>query len=50
MRIRMGWVFEWFDFWVGFYLNTQKRRLYIMIPMVGFWIEMHRTYGSRGDE
>lgn len=32
---------DYIDFWVGFYYNRKKKRLYIgIIPLIfGFWIE-----------
>lgn len=33
-------VFAWYDFWIGFYWDKNKNRLYFMpIPMVGVYFE-----------
>ena len=38
MRVKP--VFKWFDFWVGLYYDTKRKRLYILpVPMVGIYIE-----------
>ena len=38
MKIRP--IFKWFDFWVGLFYDTKKKRLYIFpIPMCGIYIE-----------
>jgi len=42
MRVRF--VFEWYDLWVGLYYNTKKKRLYVFpLPMCGFYIERKIT-------
>jgi len=34
MRLRL--IFQWYDFWVGFYWDQNKRRLYFFpVPMFG---------------
>lgn len=39
-RVRVRPVFAWYDFWIGWFYDRQKRRLYILpIPMVGVVIE-----------
>lgn len=33
-------IFAWYDFWVGLFWDSKKRRLYVfLIPMVGIVIE-----------
>ena len=31
-------IVAWYDFWVGLYYNKEKRRLYVMVPFVGFYL------------
>jgi hypothetical protein len=39
-RGRVGFVAAWYDFWVGLYWNSAKRRLYILpVPCLGFYID-----------
>lgn len=38
MRIRP--LFKWFDMWVGIFVDTRQRRIYILpIPCFGFVVE-----------
>ena len=37
MKIRF--IFAWYDLWVGIYWDRKHRRLYLMIPMIGFYVE-----------
>jgi hypothetical protein len=32
-------VCKWFDIWVGAYYNVEKKRLYLMIPFIGIYVE-----------
>lgn len=37
---RIGFVFAWYDLWIGLYWSKAKRRLYILpIPCVGIYID-----------
>lgn len=39
MRIRP--VFRWYDFWVGVFVDTERKCAYVMlVPMFGFKIEL----------
>ncbi len=40
MRIRP--VFAWYDFWFGLYWNKECKRLYAMVPMIGFYMQFGR--------
>lgn len=40
--MKIKFVFAWYDWWFGAYWNSKKRRLYIMIPLVGFYIEFKK--------
>ncbi len=36
-------IFEWHDFWIGFYWDAEKRRLYILpVPMFGIVIQFKK--------
>lgn len=38
MTIRF--IFAWYDFWIGFYWDRTKRRLYVLpVPCFGFYLE-----------
>ncbi len=38
-------IFAWYDFWIGWFWDAKKRRLYIFpVPMFGFYVTI---YGKR---
>lgn len=38
---RFHFVFEWRDLWVGFWIDTEKHRVYFLpIPVVGIYIQL----------
>lgn len=38
MKVRP--IIAWYDFWVGFFWDGRKRRLYVFpVPCIGFYIE-----------
>lgn len=40
MRIKP--IFAWYDLWIGFYWNREKRRLYVLpLPCIGVVIQFH---------
>lgn len=40
MKLRVRPIFAWYDLWFGFYIDTKKRRLYCMVPLIDFYIEL----------
>ena len=38
-------VFAWYDLWFGAYWDSEKRDLYLMVPMVG--VAIHPPGGDR---
>lgn len=39
----MKLIFAWYDFWIGWYWDRQRRRLYIFpVPMFGIMIEFRK--------
>ena len=38
-------VFAWYDLWIGAYYDRPRRRLYLMLPMVGVRIEFQPEGG-----
>lgn len=42
--MRVGFIFAWYDFWIGAYYDRTKRRLYVLpLPCLGFWIQREPT-------
>ncbi len=38
--IRFGFIWAWYDLWVGAYYDRKQRRLYVLpLPTLGFWVE-----------
>ena len=38
MKIRF--LFAWYDLWVGIFIDTRKRRVYVFpLPCLGFYVE-----------
>jgi len=38
--MKVSIIFEWYDFWVGFFYDQKKRRLYFFpVPMVGICLQ-----------
>jgi hypothetical protein len=41
--IRIVFFFRWFDLWIGAYIDTKNRRVYICpVPMLGFYVQILR--------
>lgn len=38
--------FAWYDLWIGIYIATKKKTVYIGIPMMGMKI----SWGSQGEQ
>ena len=45
---RVGFVAAWYDFWVGIFWDSRKRKLYILpVPCVGVVIELPARHNVR---
>jgi len=43
----MRLIFAWYDFWVGFYYDRNKKYLYIFpVPMIGLRVDMREYMES----
>jgi len=46
----MKLIFAWYDFWVGFFYDREKRKLYFFpIPMVGIMFQFGNRKGHLPD-
>ncbi len=40
IKVRVGFIFAWYDFWIGWFWDAKKKWLYILpIPCVGVVIK-----------
>jgi len=38
--MKIGFLFAWYDLWVGLFWSKEKRRLYVLpLPCIGFYID-----------
>jgi len=45
---RIKFIFAWYDIWVGVFIDTDKRKLYIFpIPCFGFVIDLKKIKNER---
>lgn len=45
--MKVGPLFAWYDLWVGVFVDTAKRRVYIFpVPMLGVVVEFPRGGGA----
>lgn len=43
-RLRIRPLFKWFDMWVGIFVDTKQRRVYILpMPCIGVVIEWSKS-------
>ena len=43
--MKIKFIFAWYDFWVGFYWDSDKRKLYLLpIPMFGIVFDFGRLF------
>ena len=43
LMVRIRPLFAWYDFWVGVFIDTRKRRAYILpLPCIGFVVEWRK--------
>lgn len=52
--MKLKFIFAWFDIWVGFFWDANKRRLYFFpVPMLGCYLQLElppQNYYERVDD
>lgn len=44
LEIKIRPIFAWYDFWVGFFCDRTKKRLYCFpLPTLGFYVEWRKS-------
>jgi hypothetical protein len=42
-RMRIKFIFAWYDFWVGFFFDIEKKKVYFFpVPMLGILFELRK--------